>query len=60
LVDEHFQRICFRRHKAELEWPIENEWRMLKPDLTMTKLISEEAGYVKYGLKIEKAAVNKT
>jgi len=32
---------------------------MLKPDLTMIKIHSEEAGYVKYGITMQKAAQNK-
>lgn len=33
---------------------------MMKPDLTMISIHSEEAGYVKYGLEITKADRNRT
>ena len=40
LVNEKNQRICFRRHSVDLEEGIPNEWRMLKPDLTMIQVHS--------------------
>lgn len=48
--------------KGTKDWKvvIENKWRMLKPDLTMITIHSEEAGYVKYGIDMTKAVYNKT
>jgi len=47
--------MCFIRKPSLIGTVFENKWRAFKPDLSINKLHSEEAGYVKLGVSINKA-----
>lgn len=55
LIDDERKSMCYLRYTPKEGEILEDKWVNFKPDLAVVKIQSEEAGYLKIGLSMEKA-----
>ena len=60
LTNSKNKKLCYLRYPATDGQVLEDQWVKFKPDLAMTSMKSEEAGYLKIGVKMEKVYKKKT